>query len=139
VGVTHCAVTRELRPLFLTRERDYLLRNARAGRLDYAKARRAKMPIGRGTMESAVRRVVNLRLKGAGNFRHKEHAEQMLLLRTYYNSKHWQVHINKAFAVPLAEKFVVTAFMRSPARPTVAVPWEDPMNRVTSSSTSACV
>jgi hypothetical protein len=69
------------------RERDYLLRNARAGRLDYAKARRAKMPIGSGTMESAIRRVVNLRLKGAGIFWHEDHAEQMLLLRTYYKSK----------------------------------------------------
>jgi hypothetical protein len=85
-----------------TRERDYLLRNARAGRLDYAKARRAKMPIGSGSMESAIRRVVNLRLKGAGIFWHEEHAEQMLLLRTYYKSKHWQVLMNKAFATPLA-------------------------------------
>lgn len=84
------------------RERDYLLRNARAGRLDYAKARRAKMPIGSGTMESAIRRVVNLRLKGAGTFWHEDHAEQMLLLRTYYKSKHWQVLTNKAFASPLA-------------------------------------
>jgi hypothetical protein len=84
------------------RERDYLLRNARAGRLDYAKARRAKMPIGSGTMESAIRRVVNLRLKGAGIFWHEEHAEQMLLLRTYYKSKHWQVLTRKAFATSLA-------------------------------------
>lgn len=84
------------------RERDYLLRNARAGRLDYAKARRAKMPIGSGTMESAIRRVVNLRLKGAGIFWHEDHAEQMLLLRTYYKSKHWQVLTNKAFACPPA-------------------------------------
>jgi hypothetical protein len=83
------------------RERDYLLRNARAGRLDYAKARRAKMPIGSGTMESAIRRVVNLRLKGAGIFWHEDHAEQMLLLRTYYKSKHWQVLTRKAFATPL--------------------------------------
>jgi hypothetical protein len=84
-----------------TRERDYLLRNARAGRLDYAKARRAKMPMGSGTMESAVRRVVNLRLKGAGIFWHEDHAEQMLLLRAYYKSKHWQVLTDKAFASPL--------------------------------------
>lgn len=82
------------------RERDYLLRNARAGRLDYAKAHRAKMPMGSGTMESAIRRVVNLRLKGAGIFWHEEHAEQMLLLRTYYKSKRWQVLTNKAFAAP---------------------------------------
>lgn len=84
------------------REREYLLRNARAGRLDYAKARRAKMPNGSGTMESAIRRVVNLRLKGAGIFWHEDHAEQMLLLRTYYKSKHWQVLTNKAFAFPQA-------------------------------------
>jgi hypothetical protein len=83
------------------RERDYLRRNARAGRLDYAKARRAKMPMGSGTMESAVRRVVNLRLKGAGIFWHEDHAEQMLLLRTYYKSKHWQVLTSKAFGTPL--------------------------------------
>lgn len=50
------------------------------GALDYAKVRRAKMPIGSGTMESAIRRVVNLRLKGAGIFWHEDHAEQMLLL-----------------------------------------------------------
>jgi len=84
------------------RECDYLLRNARAGRLDYAKARRAKMPIGSGTMESAVRRVVNLRLKGPGIFWQEEHAEQMLLLRTYYKSKHWHVLMSKAFGSPLA-------------------------------------
>lgn len=83
------------------RERDYLLRNARAGRLDYAKARRAKLPMGSGTMESAIRRVVNLRLKGASIFWLEEHAEQMLLLRTYYKSKRWQVLENKAFAAPL--------------------------------------
>ncbi|MCL4192653.1 MAG: hypothetical protein KJZ87_13055 [Thermoguttaceae bacterium] len=84
-----------------SRERDYLLRNARAGRLDYAKARRAKMPMGSGSIESAVRRVINLRLKGPGIFWHEEHAEQMLLLRAYYKSKHWQVLTNKAFATPL--------------------------------------
>jgi len=83
------------------RERDYLQRNARAGRLNYSKARWAKMPIGSGSMESAVRRVINLRLKGPGIFWHEEHAEQMLMLRAYYKSKHWQALTNKAFATPL--------------------------------------
>jgi len=83
------------------RERDYLLRNAKAGRLNYSKARWAKMPMGSGSMESAVRRVINLRLKGPGIFWHEEHAEQMLMLRAYYKSKHWQVLTNKAFASPL--------------------------------------
>ena len=85
-----------------TRERDYLLRNARTGRLDYAKARRAKLPMGSGTMESAIRRVVNLRLKGASIFWTEEHAEQMLLLRTYYKSQRWEVLENKAFEVSFA-------------------------------------
>jgi len=80
------------------RERDYLIRNAKAGRLNYSKARWAKMPMGSGSMESAVRRVINLRLKGPGIFWHEEHAEQMLLLRAYYKSNHWQVLTNKAFA-----------------------------------------
>ncbi len=83
------------------RERDYLLRNARAGRRDYAKARRAKLPMGSGTMESAIRRVVNLRLKGASIFWTEAHAEQMLLLRTYYKSNRWDVLENKAFATTL--------------------------------------
>ena len=56
------------------------------------------MPMGSGSMESAVRRVINLRLKGPGIFWHEEHAEQMFLLRAYYKSNHWQVLTNKAFA-----------------------------------------
>ena len=59
------------------------------------------MPIGSGSMESAVRRVINLRLKGPGIFWREEHAEQMLMLRAYYKSKHWQVLTHKAFAIPL--------------------------------------
>mgnify|MGYP005842084245 CR=1 FL=1 len=84
-----------------SRERDYLLRNARAGRLDYAKARGAKMPMGSGSIKSAVRQVINLQLKGPGIFWHEEHAEPMLRLRAYDKSKHWQVLTNKAFATPL--------------------------------------
>lgn len=52
-------------------------------------------------METAVRRVVDLRLKGAGRLLARKHAGQMLLLRAYYRSKHWQVLTNKAFAAPL--------------------------------------
>ncbi len=81
------------------RERDYLLRNAAAGRLDYAKVRGAHLPIGSGTMESTVRRVVNLRLKGASMFWTEEHAEDMLLLRAYYKAKHWKALERKAFTL----------------------------------------
>jgi hypothetical protein len=83
------------------RERDYLLRNAAAGRLNYGEVRQLGLPIGSGSMESAIRRVVNLRMKGASIFWDEAHAEQMLLLRTYYKSKHWQVLEKKAFTPSL--------------------------------------
>lgn len=80
------------------RERSYLLRNAKAGRLNYGSVKALQLPIGSGTIESTVRRVVNLRLKGASLFWLESHAEDMLLLRAYYKAKHWQVLENKAFA-----------------------------------------
>jgi len=58
--------------------------------------------MGSGTMESAIRRVVNLRLKGASIFWTEEHAEHMLLLRTYYKAKRWEVLETMALATPLA-------------------------------------
>ena len=79
------------------RERDYLLRNAAAGRLNYGLARQQQLPIGSGIIESTVRRVLNLRMKGASTFWTKDHAEQMILLRAYYKSGHWQVLETKAF------------------------------------------
>ena len=42
-------------------------------------------------MESTVRRVVNLRLKGAGIFWHEESANAMLLLRSYYKAGRWNL------------------------------------------------
>jgi hypothetical protein len=79
------------------RERGYLLRNATAGRLNYGLARQQQLPNGSGIIESTVRRVLNLRMKGASIFWTKENAEDMLLLRAYYKSGHWQVLENKAF------------------------------------------
>jgi hypothetical protein len=73
------------------RERDYLLRNAKAGRLNYGLAREQQLPIGSGIIESTVRRVLNLRMKGASIFWTKDNAEDMILLRAYYKSGHWQV------------------------------------------------
>ena len=63
-----------------------------------AKVKAQHLPIGSGTIESTVRRVVNLRLKGASLFWLESHAEDMLLLRAYYKAKHWQVLENKVFA-----------------------------------------
>ena len=79
------------------RERSYLLRNAESGRLNYGLVRSSQLPIASGTMESTVRRVVNLRLKGASMYWEESHAEAMLLLRSYYKAKHWKVLELNAF------------------------------------------
>lgn len=47
------------------------------------------IPLGSGAMESAIRRVVNLRLKGAAIFWRKENAERMLHLRCYLKAGRW--------------------------------------------------
>jgi hypothetical protein len=80
------------------RERDYLLRNAKAGRLDYGLAREQQLPIGSGIIESTVRRILNLRMKGASIFWTKDNAEDMILLRAYYKSGYWQVLENNALS-----------------------------------------
>ena len=48
----------------LKREREYFKRNGGRGRMDDARIAALKSPIGSGAIESAIRRVVNLRLKG---------------------------------------------------------------------------
>ncbi len=73
----------------LRRERDYFQRNIGKGRMDYARIVESKLPIGSGAIESAIRRVVNLRLKGASIYWHKTSAEAVLLLRSYYKAGRW--------------------------------------------------
>ena len=57
--------------------------------MDYARIAASKLPIGSGAIESAIRRVVNLRLKGASIYWHKRSAEAVLLLRSYYKAGRW--------------------------------------------------
>jgi hypothetical protein len=73
----------------LKRERDYFKRNGGKGRMDYARVAALKLPIGSGAIESAIRRVVNLRLKGPSIYWHKTSAEAVLLLRSYYKAGRW--------------------------------------------------
>jgi hypothetical protein len=73
----------------LKRERAYFKRNGEKGRMDYGRLAASKMPIGSGAIESTIRRVVNLRLKGASIYWHKKSAEAVLLLRSYYKAGRW--------------------------------------------------
>ena len=78
----------------LKRERAYFKRNAGKGRMDYARVAALKLPIGSGAIESAIRRVVNLRLKGPSIYWHKASAEAVLLLRSYYKAGRW-IHLER--------------------------------------------
>jgi len=71
-------------------EINYLTQHGEAGRLDYAKFRRRKLPVGSGAIESAIRRVINLRLKGNSIFWKEENAEGMLRLRGLVLSRRWR-------------------------------------------------
>ena len=69
-------------------ERDYFVRNEK--RLDFQTAKELNLPIGSGAIESSIRRVVNLRLKGPCIFWYKENAEHILMLRSYYKAGRWE-------------------------------------------------
>jgi hypothetical protein len=83
----------------LIREKNYFLNNRH--RFKYRYARRRHLPIGSGPMESAIRRVVNLRLKGAGIFWHEHNANAMLLLRSYYKAGRWTTLVALVTSAPL--------------------------------------
>jgi len=83
----------------LKKDRHYFLRNRH--RFSYAWARRLHLPIGSGPMESAIRRVINLRLKGPGIFWHEETAEAMLMIRSYYKAQRWNELAQLACATPV--------------------------------------
>lgn len=80
----------------LNTERDYFVRNQT--RMNYAEIRRKGLPIGSGAMESAIRRVVNLKLKGASIYWLKENAESMLMLRSYFKAGRWNMLKQLAFS-----------------------------------------
>lgn len=71
----------------IAKERNYFVRNKQ--RLGYTAMKALNLPIGSGAVESAVRRVINLRLKGACIFWYKENAERMFMLRSYYKAGRW--------------------------------------------------
>jgi hypothetical protein len=58
-------------------------------RMRYAHLRAHAVPIGSGAVESSVRRVINLRMKGASIFWTEEHAEGVLHLRAHAKSGRW--------------------------------------------------
>ena len=73
----------------IRKHREYFIKNQ--GRMAYAQLMALKLPIGSGAIESTVRRVVNLRLKGPSLFWCRASAEAILLLRSYYKAGRWNM------------------------------------------------
>jgi hypothetical protein len=72
-------------------------------RMAYAQLKARGLPIGSGCVESAIRRIVNLRLKAPGTFWTPEMAECFLLLRSRLISGRWRIfmtNLTRAYRTP---------------------------------------
>jgi hypothetical protein len=72
------------------REIRYLRKHGDAGRLRYGCFRRRGVPRGSGAIESTIRRVINLRLKGNSIYWTEENAEAVFQLRAAVVSGRWE-------------------------------------------------
>lgn len=77
-------------PESLKQPLDYLCKHMTARHMDYERYRRRGLPVGSGAVESAIRRVVNLRLKGPGLMWLEENAEAALVLRAAAITGRWE-------------------------------------------------
>jgi hypothetical protein len=73
----------------MTSQIGYFTKGQQSGRLNYSKVSAMKLPIGSGAVESLIRQVVNLRLKGNGKFWLLENAEAMLHARCQWIAGTW--------------------------------------------------
>ena len=69
-------------------------------KFQYQTYREAGLPIGSGTVESAIRRVINLRVKSTGQFWRLENAERMIFLRSQILSGRWHSALDIALSRP---------------------------------------
>lgn len=81
----------------LRKERQYFIKNR--DRMLYKQIAELNLPIGSGAIESSIRRVVNLRLKGPCIYWNEDTANEMLMLRSFYKSGRWNLLEKWAFHV----------------------------------------
>ena len=72
------------------REIRYLTKHSDAGRLRHNCFRCRGVPMGSGAIESTIRRVLNLRLKGSGTYWTEDNAEAIFQLRAAVVSGRWE-------------------------------------------------
>ena len=73
----------------------YLMRHGEAGRLMYPTFRGLGLPIGSGAIESTIRRVLNMRIKGNAIYWKQEMGEAILRLRALLLADRWDETMNR--------------------------------------------
>ncbi len=73
----------------MKKQKNCFVKNAK--RMQYASFQQRHIPIGSGVIESAIRRVVNLRLKAPGSFWKLDFAETMIFLRAWSLYGRWEI------------------------------------------------
>jgi hypothetical protein len=76
-------------------EIEYLRKHGEAGHLQYLSFKRRGLPLGSGAIESAIRRVINLRLKSNAIYWLPENAEAVFALRASLLTDRWEEQLLK--------------------------------------------
>lgn len=85
----------------MSKFRNYFLANYH--RLQYASLKHLALPCGSGCVESAIRRVINLRLKSTGSFWKRSTSEAMLFLRSTLLCDRWNIMLTNLAALNRGE------------------------------------
>ena len=72
-------------------------------RMNYDRLRQRNLPCGSGIVESAIRRVINLRFKSPSTFWKHENVEKLIFLRAIFLAGRWNIMINNL--IKLNHKF----------------------------------
>ena len=75
--------------------------------MQYALLDEMKLPVGSGQVESAVRRVINLRFKSNGTFWKGETVEELMHLRAFFKAGRWEELMNRV----LTGEFKMPSFL----------------------------
>ncbi len=91
-AIAQTITSRRRRQQALNKWQNYFARHQ--SRMQYQAFQQAKLPCGSGCVESAIRRVINLRLKAPGSFWTRPMAECFLFLRAQLLSGRWEIMLN---------------------------------------------
>jgi len=66
-------------------------------RIDYQALREENRPCGSGVIESAIRRIINLRFKAPSSFWYPENVEKLMFMRGVALAGRWEIMMNNKF------------------------------------------